>query len=73
MLPIPQNDNVRLAIHAACLLTIFLSVVLLVALNRIEPATGLTWVVTGAGLITSGLSTAKMLQDRRDGDGSGGQ
>lgn len=69
MLPIPQNDNVRLAIHAGCLLTIFLSVVVLVALNRMEPATGLTWVVTGAGLITSGLSTAKMLQDRRGGDG----
>ncbi len=69
MLPIPQNDTVRLIIHAGCLLTIFLSVVVLVALNRIEPATGLTWVVTGAGLITSGLSTAKMLQDRRSGDG----
>lgn len=71
MLPIPQNDNVRLAIHAGCLLTIFLSVVVLVALDRMEPATGLTWVVTGAGLISTGLSTAKLVQDRRSGDGSG--
>ena len=63
------NDNVRLAIHAACFLTIFLSVVVLVALNRIEPTTGLTWVVTGAGLVSTSLSTAKMLQDRRGGDG----
>lgn len=71
MLPIPQNDTVRLVIHAVCFLTVFLSAVLLVALDQIEPATGLTWVVTGAGLITSSLSTAKMLQDRRSADSSG--
>ncbi|GAA2418002.1 hypothetical protein [Mycolicibacterium llatzerense] len=59
----------RLVIHAACLLTIFLSVVVLVGLNRMEPGAGLTWVVTGAGLISTGLSTAKMVQDRRSGDG----
>ena len=32
MLPIPQNDNVRLAIHAVCLLTIVVGVVVLVVL-----------------------------------------
>jgi len=69
MLPIPQNDTVRLVIHAVCFLTIFIGAVVLVALDQIEPGTGLTWFVTGAGLITSSLSTAKMLQDRRGGDG----
>lgn len=67
MLPIPQNDNVRLAIHAVCFLTIFIGVVVLVAIGRVDPQAGLTWVVTGAGLISTGLSTAKMLQDLRSG------
>lgn len=62
------NDNVRLIVHAACFLTIFISVVVLVALDQIDPTDGLTWVVTGAGLISTGLSTAKMLQDRRSND-----
>ncbi len=73
MLPIPQNDTVRLIIHAVCFLTVFLSGVVLVALDQIEPSTGLTWIITGAGLITSSLSTAKMLQDRRSGDSSSAQ
>lgn len=69
MLPIPQNDTVRLIIHAVCFLTIFIGAVVLVALDQIEPGTGLTWFVTGAGLISTGLSTAKLVQDRRSGDG----
>lgn len=69
MLPIPQNDNVRLAIHALCLLTIFVGVVVLVALDQIDPQSGLTWIVTAAGVISPALSAAKLLQDRRGGDG----
>ena len=71
MLPIPQNDNVRLAIHAACLLVLFSGVVAMIMVDQIEPADGLVWFTTGAGLISAGLSTAKLLQDRRSGDGGG--
>lgn len=69
MLPIPQNDNVRLVIHALCFLAIFIGVVVMIALDQIEPADGLVWFTTGAGLISTGLSTAKLVQDRRSGDG----
>lgn len=69
MLPIPQNDTVRLIIHAVCFLTIFVGVVVLVALDQIDPQAGLTWVVTCAGLISTALSMAKLVQDRRSGDG----
>ena len=68
MLPIPQNDTVRLIIHAACFLVIFVGVVVLVALDQLDPQAGLTWVVTAAGLIRTALSTAKLVQDRRSGD-----
>lgn len=66
------NDNVRLAIHAAALLTFLIAVVVLVALGKLASPDGLTWILTGAGLITAGLSTTKLIQDRRGGgpDGS---
>ncbi|WP_128383089.1 hypothetical protein [Mycobacteroides abscessus] len=66
------NDNVRLAIHATALLTFLIAVVVLVALGKLAGPDGLTWILTGAGLITAGLSTTKMIQDRRGGgpDGS---
>lgn len=63
------NDNVRLAIHALCFLTIFVGIVVMISLGKIQPADGLVWFTAGAGLISTGLSTAKMLQDRRSGDG----
>lgn len=59
------NDNLRLAIHAASLLTFIIAVVVLVALDQLQSSEGLTWIVTGAGLITAGLSTTKLIQDRR--------
>ncbi|MEC4856736.1 hypothetical protein R2325_14100 [Mycobacteroides chelonae] len=59
------NDNVRLAIHAASLLTFLIAVAVLVALNQLEGPDGLTWIVTGTGLITAGLSTTKLIADRR--------
>ncbi|SIE63909.1 Uncharacterised protein [Mycobacteroides abscessus subsp. abscessus] len=66
------NDNVRLAIHATALLTFLIAVVVLVALDKLAGPDGLTWILTGAGLITAGLSTTKLIQDRRGGgpDGS---
>lgn len=64
-MPMP-NDNVRLAIHAAALVTFLIAVVVLVALDKLQSGDGLTWIVTGAGLITAGLSTTKMIQDRRN-------
>ena len=62
------NDNVRLIVHAACLLTFLLAVVVLVAINQLESGDALQWITIGAGLITAGLSTGKLLQDRRSGD-----
>ncbi|AMT70519.1 hypothetical protein [Mycobacteroides immunogenum] len=61
------NENVRLVVHAACLLTIFISVVVLVALGKLESAGALQWFTAGAGLITATLSTTKLIQDRRSG------
>ncbi|AMU73078.1 MULTISPECIES: hypothetical protein [Mycobacteroides] len=65
------NDNVRLAIHAAALLTFIIAVAVLVALDQLQSSEGLTWIVTGAGLITAGLSTTKLIADRRTGPTDG--
>ncbi|SIH44641.1 Uncharacterised protein [Mycobacteroides abscessus subsp. abscessus] len=59
------NDNVRLAIHAASLLTFLIAVAILVGVNQLESSEALQWITIGAGLITAGLSTTKMIQDRR--------
>lgn len=59
------NDNVRLTIHAAALLTFIIAVAVLVALDKLQSGDGLTWIVTGTGLITAGLSTTKLIADRR--------
>lgn len=66
------NDNVRLAIHAASLLTFLIAVTILVGVNQLESSEALQWITIGAGLITAGLSTTKLIQDRRGGgpDGS---
>ncbi|ORB47932.1 MULTISPECIES: hypothetical protein [Mycobacteroides] len=66
------NDNVRLAIHAASLLTFLIAVAILVGVNQLESSEALQWITIGAGLITAGLSTTKLIQDRRGGgpDGS---
>lgn len=60
------NDNVRLAIHAASLLTFLIAVAILVGVNQLESSEALQWITIGAGLITAGLSTTKMIQDRRN-------
>lgn len=65
------NDNLRLAIHAASLLIFIIAVVVLVALDKLQSGDGLTWIVTGAGLITAGLSTTKLIADRRSGPSDG--
>ncbi|MDO3168194.1 hypothetical protein P5V90_14595 [Mycobacteroides abscessus subsp. abscessus] len=59
------NDNVRLAIHAASLLTFLIAVAILVGVNQLESSEALQWITIGAGLITAGLSTTKLIQDRR--------
>lgn len=59
------NDNVRLAIHAASLLTFLIAVAILVGVNQLEISEALQWITIGAGLITAGLSTTKLIQDRR--------
>lgn len=59
------NDNVRLTIHAAAPLTFIIAVIVLVALDKLQSGDGLTWIVTGTGLITAGLSTTKLIADRR--------
>ncbi|WP_100522325.1 hypothetical protein [Mycobacteroides abscessus] len=66
------NDNVRLAIHAVSLLTFLIAVAILVGVNQLESSEALQWITIGAGLITAGLSTTKLIQDRRGGgpDGS---
>lgn len=65
------NDNVRLAIHAASLLTFLIAVAILVGVNQLESSEALQWITIGAGLITAGLSTTKMIQDRRGGESDG--
>lgn len=59
------NETTRLIVHATCLLTIFISIVVLVALGKLESAGALQWFTAGAGLITATLSTTKLIADRR--------
>lgn len=61
------NDNLRLAIHAASLLIFIIAVAVLVGVNQLESSEALQWITIGAGLITAGLSTTKLIQDRRAG------
>ncbi|MCT7373387.1 hypothetical protein [Mycolicibacterium llatzerense] len=64
------SDTVRLIVHATCFLTVFVGYVVLIALEKIEPTTALTFIVTTAGLISPALSMAKLVQDRRGADQS---
>ncbi len=71
-MPSMPSDTVRLIVHATCFLTVFVSVVVLLALDQIEPGAAVPLIVTTVGLISPALSVAKLVQDRRSGDQSGG-
>lgn len=68
--PVPQNDTTRLVVYAAMFITVFAGTVALVAFGKMSADDALQWVVSGAGLIGTGLASLKMAQDRNGGNGS---
>ncbi|MBB4852948.1 hypothetical protein HNP40_000314 [Mycobacteroides chelonae] len=50
-------------------ITIFAGTVTLAALGKIEPDDALQWIISGAGLIGTGLAGLKVSQDIRGGSG----
>lgn len=69
--PVPQSDTTRLIVYAVTFLSVFAGTVTLIALGKMDAASGLQWIISGAGLIGTGLGGAKLAQDMR-GNGSGG-
>ncbi|SHY96855.1 Uncharacterised protein [Mycobacteroides abscessus subsp. abscessus] len=69
--PVPQSDTTRLIVYAVMFLAVLGGTVTLIALGKMDAASGLQWIVSGAGLIGSGLGGVKLAQDMR-GNGSGG-
>lgn len=69
--PVPQNDTTRLIVYAVMFLSVLGGTLTLVALGKMDAASGLQWIISGAGLIGSGLGGIKLAQDMR-GNGSGG-
>lgn len=65
--PVPQNDTTRLIVYAVLFVTIFTGTVTLVAIGKMESGDALQWLISGAGLIGTGLASLKMAQDRRGG------
>lgn len=65
--PVPQNDTTRLIVYAVLFITIFAGTVTLVAIGKMEAGDALQWIISGAGLIGTGLASLKMAQDRRGG------
>lgn len=68
--PVPQNDTTRLIAYVALFITIFAGTVTLVALGKMSTDDALQWIISGAGLIGTGLASLKMAQDRNGGSGS---
>lgn len=68
--PVPQNDTTRLVVYAALFITIFSGTVTLVAFGKMSTDDALQWIISGAGLIGTGLASLKMAQDRNGGNGS---
>ncbi|OHU53507.1 hypothetical protein [Mycobacteroides chelonae] len=68
--PVPQNDTTRLIVYAVMFLAVLGGTVTLIALGKMDAASGLQWIISGAGLIGSGLGGIKLAQDMR-GNGSG--
>lgn len=69
--PVPQNDTTRLIVYAVMFLAVLGGTVTLIALGKMDAASGLQWIVSGAGLIGTGLGALKLGQDIRSG-GTGG-
>jgi len=69
--PVPQSDTTRLIVYAVMFLAVLGGTVTLIALGKMDAASGLQWIISGAGLIGSGLGGIKLAQDMR-GNGSGG-
>ncbi len=69
--PVPQNDTTRLIVYAVMFLAVFAGTVALVALGKLTADDALQWIVSGAGLIGTGLGGLKLAQDIRGG-GPGG-
>ncbi|MGH3725673.1 MAG: hypothetical protein ACRDUS_16310 [Mycobacterium sp.] len=65
--PVPQNDTTRLIVYAVMFLAVFAGTVTLIALGKMEAASGLQWIISGAGLIGTGLGGLKLAQDIRSG------
>jgi hypothetical protein len=69
--PVPQNDTTRLIVYAVMFLAVLAGTVTLVALGKMDAASGLQWIISGAGLIGTGMPGLKLAQDMRGG-GTGG-
>ncbi|SKI74748.1 hypothetical protein [Mycobacteroides abscessus] len=69
--PVPQSDTTRLIVYAVMFLAVLGGTVTLIALGKMDAASGLQWIISGAGLIGSGLGGIKLAQDMH-GNGSGG-
>lgn len=69
--PVPQSDTTRLIVYAVMFLSVLGGTVTLIALGKMDAASGLQWIISGAGLIGSGLGGIKLAQDMR-GNGPGG-
>lgn len=69
--PVPQNDTTRLIVYAVMFLSVLGGTVTLIALGKMDAASGLQWIISGAGLIGTGLGGLKLAQDIRGG-GPGG-
>lgn len=53
--PVPRNDTTRLVIYAVMFLAVLGGTVTLVALGKMDAASGLQWLISGASLIGTGL------------------
>ncbi|GLE58587.1 Uncharacterised protein [Mycobacteroides abscessus subsp. abscessus] len=63
--PVPQNDTTRLIVYAVMFLSVLGGTLTLVALGKMDAASGLQWIISGAGLIGSGMPGLKLAQDMR--------
>ncbi|MDM3950377.1 hypothetical protein [Mycobacteroides abscessus] len=63
--PVPQNDTTRLIVYTVTFLAVFGGTLTLVALGKMDAASGLQWIISGSGLIGTGLGGIKLAQDMR--------
>lgn len=63
--PVPQNDTTRLIVYAVMFLSVLGGTVTLVALGKMTADDALQWLISGAGLIGTGMPGLKLAQDMR--------